>query len=270
MKKNNRKSLVLAIAFFAMMGLGAGMAAHAQEESPLLATTGPSVLGSGHLMWSADINAYHLHSILDGKDFNNYSVLGGATGLRWGIGSKAELTLDFSAEHAHGRVLDSLSFGPNHLNLVPSLGARIMLLGGEGKKNSLTFFTEVTLPLRQGHPFVEDEGLLAEPIIGLQYRHRFSQYWYFDAAAAYAWNRHAPYVRMTDRPFRLALFARWLPNERWMFSVGFDNLQGRAEALWQVSDRWQLKAQVCVDGGTGADYSATSIYGLMGFNWMIR
>lgn len=270
MKNNNRKSLVLAIAFFAMMGLGAGMAAHAQEESPLLATTGPSVLGSGHLMLSADINAYHLHSVLDSKDFNNYSVLGGATGLRWGIGSKAELTLGLSAEHAHGRVLDSLFFGPNHLNLVPSLGARIMLLGGEGKKNSLTFFTEVTLPLRQGHPFVEDEGLLAEPIIGLQYRHRFSRYWYFDATAAYAWNRHAPYVRMNDRPFRLTLFARWLPNERWMFSAGLDNGQGRLEALWQVSDRWQLKAQVCVDGGTGEAYSATSVYGLAGFNWMIR
>lgn len=270
----NTKTNLLAHLFFAIMFFGAAIASHAQDttltSSPLVTTTGPNVLGSGHLMWSADLNAFHLHSIVDGKDFNNYSVLGGATGLRWGIGSKAELTLGLSAEHAHGRVLDSLFFGPNHLNLVPSLGARIMLLGGEGKKNSLTFFTEVTLPLRQGHPFVEDEGLLAEPIIGLQYRHRFSQYWYFDATAAYAWNRHAPYVRMTDRPFRLALFARWLPNERWMFSAGFDNLQGRAEALWQVSDRWQLKAQVCVDGGTGAAYSATSIYGLAGFNWMIR
>ena len=25
-----------------------------------------------------------------------------------------------------------------------------------------------------------------------------------------------------------------------------------------------------VDGGTGTDYSTTSIYGLVGFNWMIR
>lgn len=270
MKKNNRKSLVLAVAFFAMMGLGAGMAAHAQDESPLLATTGPSVLGSGHLMWSVDLDAYHLHSIFDGKDYNNYSVLGGATGLRWGIGSKAELTLGLSAEHAHGRVLDTLSFGSNHLNLVPSVGARIMLLGGEEKRNTLTFFTEVTLPIRRGHPLVEDDDLLTEPIIGLRYRHRFSQYWYFDATAAYAWNRHAPYVRLTDRPFRLTLFARWLPNERWMFSAGFDNGQGRAEALWQANDRLQLKAQVCIDGGTGSDYSVTNVYGLVGFNWMIR
>ncbi|MBR6320303.1 MAG: hypothetical protein IKR50_07690 [Prevotella sp.] len=275
MKRNeNAKSNLLVVVFFAVMTLGAAIASHAQDtdltSSPLVTTTGPNVLGSGKLMLGGDLNAYRLHSILDGADFNNYSVLGASAGLRWGIGSKAELTLGVSAEHAHGRVLDSLSFAPNHLNLVPSLGARIMLLGGEGKKNSLTFFTEVTLPLRRGHPILEDEGLLAEPIIGLQYRHRFSQYWYFDATAAYAWNRHAPYVRMTDRPFRLALFARWLPNERWMFSAGFDNLQGRAEALWQVNDRWQLKAQVCVDGGTGAAYSATSIYGLAGFNWMIR
>jgi len=270
MKKDNYKSTVSAIVFFAMMVFGACMAARAQEESPLLATTGPSVLGSGRLMWSGDLNAYHLHAILDGEDFNNYSVAGGATGLRWGIGSKAELTLGVGAEHGWGRVLDTLSFGANHFNLVPSVGARIMLLGGEGRKNGLTFFTEVTLPIRRGHPIVEDEGLIAEPVIGLQYRHRFSKYWYFDAMAAYAWNRHAPYVRLTDRPFRLALFARWLPNERWMFSAGLDNLQGRAEAMWQVNDRLQLKAQVCVDGGTGAAYSATSVYGLAGFNWTIR
>lgn len=274
MKKNDYiKSNLLVVAFFLAMTLAA-MASHAQDapltSSPLVTTTGSNVLGAGHLMWSGDLNVYHMHSIWDGADFNNYNVFGAQTGLRWGIGSKAELTLGISAEHAYGRVYDTLSFGSNHLNLVPSLGARIMLLGGEGRKNTLTFFTEVTLPIRQGHPIVEDEGLLAEPIIGLQYRHRFSHHWYFDASAAYAWNRHAPYIRITDRPFRLALFARWLPNERWMFSAGFDNLQGRAEALWQVNERLQLKAQVCVDGGTGTDYSATSVYGLAGFNWMIR
>ena len=270
----NTKTNLLALLFFTIMFFFASMASHAQDtsltSSTLVTTTGANVLGSGHLMLSGDINAYRLHSILDGADFNNYSVLGASAGLRWGLGSKAELTLGVSAEHAHGRVLDSLSFAPNHLNFVPSLGARVMLLGGEGRKNTLTFFTEVTLPIRRGHPIVEDEGMLAEPIIGLQYRHRFSSHWYCDAAAAYAWNRHAPYVRLTDRPFRLTLFARWLPTERWMFSAGLDNLQGRLEALWQTNDRLQLKAQVCVDGGTGTDYSTTSIYGLVGFNWMIR
>lgn len=275
MKKNdNTKSNLLVVAFFVAMTFVAAVASHAQDDplasTPLIATTGPNVLGAGHLMWSGDLDFYRLHSVWDGADFNNYNVFGAQTGLRWGIGSKAELTLGVSAEHAHGRVFDSLSFAPNHLNLVPSLGARVVLLGGEGKKNMLTFVTEVTLPIRQGHPIVEDEGLLAEPIIGLQYRHRFSRHWYFDASAAYAWNRHAPYVRLTDRPFRLVLFARWLPNERWMFSAGFDNLQARAEAMWQANDKLQLKAQVCVDGGTGAAYSASSVYGLVGFNWMIR
>ncbi|MBQ8703098.1 MAG: hypothetical protein IJ524_01830 [Bacteroidales bacterium] len=275
MKKNdNTKSNLLVVAFFLAMTFGAAVASHAQDDplasTPLVTTTGPNVLGSGHLMWSGDLSFYRLHSVWDEADYNNYSVFGAQTGLRWGIGSKAELTLGVSAEHAHGRVMDSLSFGANHLNLVPSLGARVVLLGGEGKKNMLTFVTEVTLPIRQGHPMVEDEGLLAEPIIGLQYRHRFSRHWYFDASAAYAWNRHAPYFLMTDRPFRLTLFARWLPNERWMFSAGLDGLRSRYEAMWQATDKLQLKAQVCVDGGKGSDYSAFSVYGLMGFNWMIR
>ncbi|MBO7489960.1 MAG: hypothetical protein J6T88_06755 [Bacteroidales bacterium] len=275
MKNNStHKSTLLAIACFVALGFFATLSAHAQNDSsatsPLIATTGANVLGSGQLMLSGDLNAYRLHSVWDGDDFNNYNVLGVNTGLRWGIGSKAELTIGVSAEHAHGRVFDTLSFAPNHLNIVPSIGARIMLLGSEESKNKLTFFTEVTLPIRRGHPYVEDEGMLAEPIIGLQYRHRFSDHWYFDASVAYAWNRHAPYVRLTDRPFRLTLFARWLPNERWMFSAGLDNGQGRLEALWQMGDRLQMKAQVCVDGGKGSNYSAFNTYGLIGFNWMIR
>lgn len=278
MKNSTNKSTLLAIACFVALGFFATLTAHAQDtsltSSPLVTTTGPNVLGSGHLMLSGDLNAYRLNSVMDGADFNNYSILGASAGLRWGIGSKAELTIGVSAEHAHGRVFDTLSFAPNHLNIVPSIGARIMLLGSEESKNKLTFFTEVTLPIRRGHPFVEDEGMLAEPIIGLQYRNRISSHWYFDASAAYAWNRHAPYVRMTDRPFRLTLFARWLPNERWMFSAGLDNSlensQGCLEALWQTSDRLQLKAQMCIDGGISTAYSSSSIYGLIGFNWMIR
>ena len=282
MKNNTNKSTLLAIACFVALGFFATLTAHAQEDnplisSPLITTTGPNVLGSGHLMLSGDLNAYRLNSVMDGADFNNYSILGASAGLRWGIGSKAELTIGVSAEHAHGRVFDTLSFAPNHLNLVPSIGARIMLLGSEESKNKLTFFTEVTLPLRRGNPYVEDEGLLAEPIIGLQYRHRFSSHWYFDASAAYAWNRHAPYVRMTDQPFRLTLFAHWLPNERWMFSAGLDNSldnsQGLVEALWQASDCLQLKAQMCIYGGINTSFSTSSIfsiYGLIGFNWMIR
>jgi hypothetical protein len=277
MKNSTNKSTLLAIACFVALGFFATLTAHAQEDnplisSPLITTTGANVLGSGHLLLSGDINASRLH-----YEYIKLSIIGGGASLRWGIGSNAELTLGVSAEHAHGRVFDTLSFAPNHLNLVPSLGARIMLLGSEESKNKLTFFTEVTLPLRRGHPYVEDEGMLAEPIIGLQYRCRISSHWYFDASAAYAWNRHAPYVRMTDQPFRLTLFAHWLPNERWMFGAGLDNSlensQGLVEALWQASDCLQLKAQMYIKGGISTVFSSSSIfsiYGLIGFNWMIR
>ncbi|MBP5328181.1 MAG: hypothetical protein J6Y98_09775 [Bacteroidales bacterium] len=279
MKNSTNKSTLLAIACFVALGIFATLTAHAQEDnplisSPLVTTTGANVLGSGHLLLSGDVNASRFHSNYLHKDDSKLTTIGGGASLRWGIGSNAELTLGVSAGHAHGRVFDTLSFAPNRLNLVPSLGARIMLLGSEESKNKLTFFTEVTLPIRRGHPYVEDEGMLAEPIIGLQYRNRISNHWYFDASAAYAWNRHAPYVRMTDQPFRLTLFAHWLPNERWMFSAGLENSlensQGRLEALWQTSDRLQLKAQMCIDGGISTAYSSSSIYGLIGFNWMIR
>ncbi|MBR6900217.1 MAG: hypothetical protein IKN29_08020, partial [Bacteroidales bacterium] len=91
MKRNeNAKSNLLVVVFFAVMTLGAAIASHAQDtdltSSPLVTTTGPNVLGSGKLMLGGDLNAYRLHSILDGADFNNYSVLGASAGLRWGIG----------------------------------------------------------------------------------------------------------------------------------------------------------------------------------------
>ena len=78
-RNDGNKSHLLAAIFFAVMTFGSSMASHAQDtsliNSPLVTTTGPNVLGSGHLMLSGDLNAYRLHSILDGKDFNNYSVL---------------------------------------------------------------------------------------------------------------------------------------------------------------------------------------------------
>ena len=278
MKNSTNKSTLLAIACFVALGFFATLTAHAQEDnplisSPLITTTGANVLGSGHLLLSGDVNASRFHSDYFHKDDSKLTTIGGGASLRWGIGSNAELTLGVSASHAEGYLFDTITYAPDNLNLVPSIGARIMLLGNEESKNKLTFFTEVTLPLRRGHPYVEDEGMLAEPIIGLQYRHRFSSHWYLDASAAYAWNRHAPYARMTDRPFRLTLFARWLPNERWMFSAGLDNEQGRLEALWQTNDRLHLKAQMCVEGGINTSISTSSIfsiYGLIGFNWMIK
>ena len=282
MKNSTNKSTLLAIACFVALGFFATLTAHAQEDnplisSPLITTTGANVLGSGHLLLSGDVNATRFHSDYFHKDDSKHNIFGGGASLRWGIGSNAELTLGVSASHAEGYLFDTITYAPDNLSLVPSIGARIMLLGSEESKNKLTFFTEVTLPFRRGHPYVEDEGMLAEPIIGLQYRCRISSHWYFDASAAYAWNRHAPYARMTDRPFRLTLFAHWLPNERWMFSAGLDNSldnsQGLVEALWQTNDRLQLKAQMHIEGGINTSFSTSSIfsiYGLIGFNWMIR
>ena len=115
MRKNNHRIPTLAIAFFVVMTFGATLVSHAQENnslisSPLVTTTGANVLGSGHLMLSGDLNAYYLHSVWDGTDFNNYSIMESNAGLRWGIGNRAELTLGLTAEHAHGKVFDTLNW----------------------------------------------------------------------------------------------------------------------------------------------------------------
>ena len=155
MKNNStHKSTLLAIACFVALGFFAAHSANAQNDSsatsPLIATTGANVLGSGHLLLSGDVNATRFHSDYFHKDDSKHNIFGGGASLRWGIGSNAELTLGVSASHAEGYLFDTITYAPDNLNLVPSIGARIMLLGSEESKNKLTFFTEVTLPLRRG------------------------------------------------------------------------------------------------------------------------
>ena len=273
-RQKNTKSNLLAIAYFVLMLVVSTVAAHAQGDSlatsPLLRTTGPNVLGAGHLMWSGDINAYYLHNKAVETSTSNYTLTGANTGLRWGIGNRAELTLGFSVLHAAGTFLgDTIPAG--NLTLTPSIGARLQLYEGKGWVPMVTFFSDLTLPIRKNQIVDSYSETLVEPVIGLQLRSRLGEHFYLDGSIGYAWNRHAPYARGIDEPLRYSLYLHWLTNERHMVSIGWENHLGHLESTWQVRDNFQLKAQLNIaagvaQGGTGV----FQIHGLVGFNWMLR
>lgn len=264
---STRKSTILAIACFVALGIFAKHTANAQNDttatSPLLTTTGPSVLGTGRIMWSADINEFYFRS-------NSYTnnIIGGNTGLRWGIGSKAELTLGISATHGSGSY-DTITIPDNNLTLTPSVGARLQLLESKDRQTQLTFFTDITFPIRQGQLFESYNEKLAEPIIGLQLRRKVWLFW-VDASLGYAWNQHAPYLRSIDEPFRYSIFIRWLSGERHLVSIGWENHQGHLESMWQLNDKLQFRAQLNFAAGIGDNGWIVNPYGLVGFNWIIR
>lgn len=273
-RQKNTKSNLLAIAYFALMLVVSTVAAHAQGDSlaasPLLRTTGPNVLGAGHLMWSGDINAYYLNYKADETRPSKYTLTSANTGLRWGIGNRAELTLGFSVLHAAGTLLGDTMSATN--TFTPSIGARLQLYEGKGWVPTVTFFTDLTMPIYNNH--ISDSSLetLVEPVIGLQLRSRLGERFYLDGSIGYAWNRETtPYVRSIDGPVRYSLTLHWLTCERHMLSIGWGNQIAHLESTWQVRDNFQLKAKLNIaagfaKGGTGV----FQIHGLVGFNWMLR
>ena len=119
-------SLVCSILFFCLMVTVGVATAHAQdtirESNPLLYTTGPNVLGSGRIQWNSHVEYHHEGSTVGAYDYNSHSF-GLATGFRFGIGSRAELTLDLEGQYC---TFDNDHFH-NTTGFNPSVGAKLLL-----------------------------------------------------------------------------------------------------------------------------------------------
>lgn len=92
-KVKTLKSTAMAIMFFGLMTIVATVSVQAQTDlsSPLITTTGPNVLGAGHIQWYSSVEG-HDASVWNtyGFDAHSYSF-GATTGMRFGVGSRAEL-----------------------------------------------------------------------------------------------------------------------------------------------------------------------------------
>lgn len=281
----NNKPTFVALLFFAAMTVVGVTTAHAQDTiNPLVSTTGPNVLGSGHIQWNSTLQwDYRQDSYRN--YYHKYNGLGANTDFRFGIGNRAELTLGVEAYHYNYKTnwngsfdayeINSYGLTPDNLSIAPSVGARLLLYEGKGWLPKVTFNTSVALAIVRGRTWAADETLV-QPTIGLAFRNDLGKGWMLDYALDFTWNRHYPIQNYPPATF--SLFARWLATDRLLLGAGFSTatwtepFMGALEVRYLASPDLQLTLQGGVSGGSGLGIWGSNFqsHALAGVNWMLK
>ena len=286
MKKTHTRSnnaTYLAMLFFAAMTVVGVTTAHAQDTiNPLVSTTGPNVLGSGHIQWNTSLMWDHT------RNFNingtvGFDGVGARTGFRFGIGNRAELTLGVEASHSvfnkreqsmAGSVIsvnDLIS--PTNMKIAPSVGARLLLFEGKGWLPMVTFNTSIAMAATKGYKYESDT--VVQPTIGLEFRNDLGKGWMLDYAVDFTWNRNSP--RQNFPATTLSVFARWLATERLLIGAGFktpnwtEPFKGLFEVRYLATPNLQLTLQGGLSNGNSlGSYWAMETHLVAGVSWMHR
>lgn len=265
------KPLFSAILFFGLMATVGIAAAHAQDTNILISTTGPNVLGQGHIQWNSSLEYYHYGYNGANLHFNSHSF-GIATGLRFGIGSRAELTLDLAGAY---NTFDTANFH-NTTGITPAVGAKLLLFDGRGLLPRTSFFTNVAAPVGQ-NAYNDKWYSLVQPEIGLQFRNRLGKWFLLDYSLGYAWNRYSVAEIDITNQVQYSLHLHWMHSDRQMSSIGISNRNSihchtvDLETRRLLTDDLQLTvaASYAAGYGLGVGY-ADRIHGLVGISWMIK
>ena len=272
-----------ALLFFAAMTVVGVTTAHAQDTiNPLVSTTGPNVLGSGHIQWNTSLMWDHT------RNFNingtvGFDGVGARTGFRFGIGNRAELTLGVEASHSvfnkrersmAGSVIsvnDLIS--PTNMKIAPSVGARLLLFEGKGWLPMVTFNTSIAMAATKGYKYESDT--VVQPTIGLEFRNDLGKGWMLDYAVDFTWNRNSP--RKNFPATTLSVFARWLATERLLIGAGFktpnwtEPFKGLFEVRYLATPNLQLTLQGGLSNGNSlGSYWAMETHVVAGVSWMLR
>ena len=286
MKKQSTRSnnaTYFALLFFAAMTVVGVTTAHAQDTiNPLVSTTGPNVLGSGHIQWNTSLMWDHM------RNFNingtvGFDGVGARTGFRFGIGNRAELTLGVEASHYSiterersmvGSVIsvnDLIS--PTNMKIAPSVGARLLLFEGKGWLPKVTFNTSIAMAATKGYKYESDTVI--QPTIGLEFRNDLGKGWMLDYAVDFTWNRNSP--RQNFPASTLSVFARWLATERLLIGAGFktpnwtEPFKGLFEVRYLATPNLQLTLQGGLSTGNSlGSYWAMETHVVAGVSWMLR
>lgn len=286
MKKQSTRSnnaTYFALLFFAAMTVVGVTTAHAQDTiNPLVSTTGPNVLGSGHIQWNTSLMWDHM------RNFNingtvGFDGVGARTGFRFGIGNRAELTLGVEASHSvfnkrersmAGSVIsvnDLIS--TTNMKIAPSVGARLLLFEGKGWLPMVTFNTSIAMAATKGYKYESDTVI--QPTIGLEFRNDLGKGWMLDYAVDFTWNRNSP--RQNFPATTLSVFARWLATERLLIGAGFktpnwtEPFKGLFEVRYLATPNLQLTLQGGLSNGNSlGSYWAMETHMVAGVSWMLR
>lgn len=272
-----------ALLFFAAMTVVGVTTAHAQDTiNPLVSTTGPNVLGSGHIQWNTSLMWDHMRSFnINGTV--GFDGVGARTGFRFGIGNRAELTLGVEASHYSiterersmaGSVIsvnDLIS--PTNMKIAPSVGARLLLFEGKGWLPKVTFNTSIAMAATKGYKYESDTVI--QPTIGLEFRNDLGKGWMLDYAVDFTWNRNSP--RQNFPATTLSVFARWLATERLLIGAGFktpnwtEPFKGLFEVRYLATPNLQLTLQGGLSNGNSlGSYWAMETHVVAGVSWMLR
>ena len=272
-----------ALLFFAAMTVVGVTTAHAQDTiNPLVSTTGPNVLGSGHIQWNTSLMWDHT------RNFNingtvGFDGVGARTGFRFGIGNRAELTLGVEASHSVFNKMELSMAGsvisvndlisPTNMKIAPSVGARLLLFEGRGWLPMVTFNTSIAMAATKGYKYESDT--VVQPTIGLEFRNDLGKGWMLDYAVDFTWNRNSP--RQNFPASTLSVFARWLATERLLIGAGFktpnwtEPFKGLFEVRYLATPNLQLTLQGGLSNGNAlGSYWAMETHVVAGVSWMLR
>lgn len=273
-KTNNRtmqlRPVRLLAALLPLAFLLPSAALQAQDDTLLVAASGPNVMAKNELMWSNRIeycNQQHFWN----EPFGHSNVHGFAlgSGLRLGMGLRSELTLDLNAVTNIGRLFDSAAVSRLSTDFVPTVGARVMLYEGRAWLPQVAFRTELSMRRYDGTDLWH-----MQPLVGLQFRNRIGRRWLLDYSVGYTWTKFTTALAepFRERPWRYAVTARWLPTARLMLGVGVEDGYDRLEACWQASPDLLVSIQGSARGGwliaNGIGMSAVDLR--LGLQWLLR
>lgn len=273
-KVKTLKSTAMAIMFFGLMTIVATLSVQAQTDlsSPLITTTGPNVLGAGHIQWYSSVEG-HDASVWNtyGFDAHSYSF-GATTGMRFGVGSRAELAFSMVGNY---NMWDTTIFR-NTLFLRPAVGARLLLTEGKGWVPQITFFTQVGVSFVQPLEQQGEWDRMVHPELGLQCRNRLGQRWLLDYTLGYSWNKYSLSAYDFENEVLFALAVRYLVSNRLLLGVAVSNMNsmrrpiGEFEVGYLASPDLQLTFRAGVSGSRGSIGGDTRANALAGVSWMIR
>lgn len=247
--------------------LGLAVSAQAQNDTvagnpnPLWSTTGPSVLPEGGVQWDNSVDWSVMRSRGEDMGVDRYDYLGGRSVFRFGVGSKAELTLGVASGTAlyHTAADYDTTVG----SFAPQVGMRMSLYGGKGLLPLITFNTSISWV----YDYLGQSGMV-QPSLGMEFRNRIGRRWAIDYSLGYAWN-NSSYGPVRNQ-ITYSLFARWLAADKLMLGLGVENGEGKMAVLYQPADNLQLSLQGNISGIAGlTSYSYRHSLSL-GVSWRIR
>jgi len=279
----NNKSTLIAILFFGIMTAIGCNAANAQDTiNPLISTTGPNVLGAGRIQWNSNLEWFHADEQSTITSMR-YNILGANTEVRFGVGSKAELTVGLGGNHALHRSTyihldgeEPIEADPNNISFAPSVGAKLLLYEGKGWLPQVAFNTNIALANTSGNTLQPHNYTAVQPTLGLSFRNTLGKRWMLDYSLGMTWNKRYPIP--TYQVFSGSLYARWLATDRLLLGAGFSSgnwaepFCGDFEVRYLANPNLQLTLQGGFSGGiqTESSIGTTRAHLLTGVSWTLR